>query len=434
MLGFAIMNVAKSAGASIEGAVSSYNFTLDVGLNVTNILDAARGLKSAPKAKTLFTFDLKETKRTVSAQQRYGIQFVIQTVLNFTIGPFPLAVVFSFTAAVTPHLTIELSGGRFTGPGDNPALSYPCFLDENGNGSKCFVAESAAKNFFDASEACKEKGGRLASVYTPEDAAAVASTASGSTQHWVGAVPQYLYQYAACADVGTPRATPIPAGHSCAQNSLTQYSWMTPKRGGGNPAFARQAGVSTTFSNVTLPAGLSMTPAASYVSQGLAGVYYQQSSSKLGHRPRSDQLAYVCEYDPASVVKANRQDISIALDIMAGLTIEACSPSEDFGVCLQGVLKFFTAEIRFGIELKRADIYGPSPTFAGAVVPYTTLSGTTLYGKLSASALALEFNAVLRFVFWDTTILIKKFDPVASWEKTLFQIPNNSYQSHLESP
>lgn len=436
LLGFQVMNVAEQAQAAIEGAVSSYHFTLDIGLNLATILEYRDRVKKAPQPKALFSFDLKDKKGKFEGRQLYGVQFVIQAQYNFTIGPFPLTVIFSFTVALIPHLTLDLAGGRFTAPSDNPALNYPCFVDANGDGTKCYVAESAALSFPEARQSCGAKGGRLATVYGNEQATAIAAVTEGaaSEHHWIGAVPQYLYQYSPCADVGTPQATPIPAGVNCAERSLTQYTWLTADRGAGSSiAFARQAGVGTTFSSVTLPSGLSMTPARSYVAQGLAGVYYQKSTGNLGHRPRTDQLRYVCEYDPASVVKANRQDISISLEVMAALSIEVCTPSGDFGICLNGTLKFFTADIKFGITLSRADIYGSHPNQAGLIVPWTTLSGTTLYGKLSASAIAVEFAAILRFIFWDTSITIKKIDPVASWEKVLFEIPNHSYQSHLES-
>ena len=150
-----------------------------------------------------------------------------------------------------------------------------------------------------------------------------------------------------------------------------------------------------------------MAPVASYVQRGDAGVYVIKNNNQLTHRPVGDSIASVCEYEPASVVTSNSQDVSVALEVMSAVRVEVCTPSDKLGVCLEGRVKFITASVRFGIEVSRTDVY-TSPSANVTAQPYATLSGTKLYGRAELSFLAVDISLLFRFFFYDSRLTLKK--------------------------
>lgn len=443
LLGFQVMEISRPSSVQLTDASPKYDITVDTGFGLRAIIDAAKNVQT-DTASFGVALNGKETR--IRGSKRLGIEFLIFVQGRFAIGPFPFTLKFEWATQLTPALTLRFAGGRFRSASDNLANTFPCYEgdDSLGTATKCYVVEDEPKSFREARTSCREKGGRLATVYGADEATELADVVTSSTQpHWMGGISRYLYRYSPCADVGTPGAAAIPASVNCATESLTSHTWLTSNGGQATVDFARQAGTETTFSNVTLPTGMSMRRARSAVTQAEAGIYFQEQPSAgdtaatgahLGHKPMSEEHPYVCEYDRAAMVGSSAQDVSIALEVMSALRLELCTPSSDAGICLEGRLKFFTAELRFGVLAEQTDIYKPHPVFADVGVPYSTLNGVNLYGDASISFLVADINVILRFVFWDTSILIKKFDPELGFKARLFEVPNNSYQLFSESP
>jgi hypothetical protein len=419
MLGFTTF-APESRSASVVNSPTTTSFEVSISPNLQPIIETWKNKKIGPLTTNAQKALMKRRGLGAARGEKTngvdGLGLAVGREFYLQIGPVPLTVEFSLTAGV--GFELKLSGSVERSEAGMTSSSYPCI---NNTSTRCFDAEATAQTFGEAHRQCQLKGGRLAPVITQADSTAVNEALNDATLNdrevWLGAQAAYVYGYSPCANGGRwTDGTGAPDGgfnDRCRTSSSTGYFWLTGQR------VAQQTGLTATLSNVAnngFPSQ-NFTLPASFIPDK-AGLTYRRQPFQVSARRGSDQLPYVCQYDPATSVITQKNEVEFKIEASIGFGAALCLPSNKVGVCLAADIKFIALAIAFGSGSQNTSVFTGLNT---AKRLRTVIGQTSNKGGAELTALSGSLSMQLRFLFWSKSFELKSFGPVAKKEWPFYE-------------
>ncbi len=412
-----------SSAASVVNSPTKTSFEVKISPMLQPIIETWKNKKIGPlttnaqkslmKRRGLGAAKGEKTRGADGLGLTVGREFYLQ------IGPVPLTVEFGLSAGV--GFELKLAGSVERSEVGMSNSGYPCI---NNTSTRCFDAQATAQTFGEAHRQCQLKGGRLAPAVTAADFTAVNSALDdamlASSEVWLGAQAAYNYGYAPCASNGgrwTNGANAPDGGFNdnCRTSSATGYFWLTGQR------VAQQNGLSATLSNLGNNGfGSSFTLPQSFIPDK-AGLTYRKQPFQVSARRGSDTLPFVCQYDPATAVITQKNEVGFTIEASIGFSAAICLPSNKVGVCLAADIKFVALSLSFEAGSQNSSIFTGANT---ARRLRTVIGATSNKGGAELTALSGSLQMQLRFLFWSKGFDLKNFGPVAKKEWPFYENEN----------
>jgi hypothetical protein len=412
VFGFRIFDLSGGGGAEPQSP-GAWQVQIDLSPNLQAITDAwqsrrtggvkteAEGKKMKPKGKK---------GGLASRFERDGLALKLGKEFPFTLGPFPFVLEISFSVGFGFGASVKLAGDyQSVTSMVNP--KYPCLKSTAG---ECFIAypesgqPQTPKNFEDALQDCRFRGGTLAEVRTASDltqvTGAAAAVGTANSALWLGG--QAAYQY------GDPRCD-VTRSPQCAGTSRTRWAWLT-----GNLAFANQQRQEPALLN---PAslqgnhgfGTNLGTLTSYVPDKGA-VLFKKDTGRLISARTTDTAAWVCMFDPASSYVEASVGVEVKAEFSMGFQAKICTPSSDIGFCLGVGVNLITAGVNVSAERSRIMVFNNSR------IKVSLLGESKVEGGWEVAFMSGNFSAELNFLFWSTSWEIASYGGIYTIEGELF--------------
>lgn len=293
-----------------------------------------------------------------------GLGLAIGYKQKIQIGPIPGEIILSASAGVGLAAIITLQAAP------SAADAYPCI-----GSSQCVQVASEQATLEAAALDCYVRGGRLAEPSSAAEGAALqaATSAHGAAQYWSGAQLAYYHPNPQCLGDGFNRAR-------CMAAMRTSYRWLSD-----DDELANRIG--TQAVSYTPPSTTSVSELWTQAPNA-AGLLYAPGSQTLAAAPASRTAHYACAFDPADTEIFFRSSVGLKVSAGAGISLQFCVPSEDFGFCLEGTLNFVTLALQPTVTRTDRILFGGGSAIAyrGHTRREVPWSLTVLDGAIYAKA------------------------------------------------
>ncbi|MFT5357186.1 MAG: hypothetical protein ACI9KE_004419, partial [Polyangiales bacterium] len=269
-------------------------------------------------------------------------------------------------------------------PNEDENEGYPGIGDDD-----TYEVSAAPATFVNASANCTRRGGRLAELSSTTEATALSGAISGQSQlHWIGGQLGYRHRSAQCARNFV--------SSQCLAGSETSYRWVSD-----DTEFARgSAAVAATQVANTLFAGTSSTLSTRIPS--VAGVAYSQTLNRIYPTDATTLLPYVCRFEAVDSASFFKWGVAANLGAAAGVGLSVCSPSDAFGVCINGSLNVVSLEL--GVRYTRSSQWLESDGAAFARFDNQTFSipwAVSLFAGSISASINLDLGLTSVSVSWN---------------------------------
>ena len=343
--------------------------------------------------------------------EQNGIGFTIGFKIPFQIGPVPVVVIISFT--IGANLTVELSYRFAPEDGDE----YPC-LDTNSTAdTNCAVLSSETKSFADASEACQDRGGRLAEMSTQAEYDQLQTLRTGPNGEtvnlpgslWLGGQAAYRVDDEGC--IGRNTST-------CRKNQTTEIRWVS-----NGESFARAQGTgefnTDGYTSRVFGSGVDFSTSAFPTNQG---VVWKTGDDTLTGGSSSSRHRYICTYDHADSETYHKFSVATPLTLAAGVGIQGCVPNPLNLFCLGAEVTFVEFELKPGFSYVIHNLQRVLDVNGSNVTQRSQRNFVTLSAIFQITLLKAEFAATLNLLEWLTLKwVIAKYDGIVLPSQKLYE-------------
>lgn len=262
---------------------------------------------------------LRWKQEKVVGQDGLAVGWSLKTPIRY--GPLQGDVLTGFTVGFGASLAMKYSFGG----------TYPAGCTGSEGDCQTLYRMQPAMNLVLARQQCSQAGGRLADLSSSAEASFVRGAVPANTKVWVGG--QLADEYT------TPQCLQTWDTGRCASGHLTFMRWLS-----NDEDFAE----SKSFLPFTIDSTeIGYTPAIANISAAkpLARGVVMSTDNSLSSANMAESYQSVCKYRNAAQVTKHSLSGGLELSFGAGIAIAFCTPSEDFGVCLEGSVTIIGAKL-----------------------------------------------------------------------------------------
>ncbi|MDP1830395.1 MAG: hypothetical protein Q8L48_44450 [Archangium sp.] len=204
--------------------------------------------------------------------------------------------------------------------------------------------EVSAGSLNQVTQNCYAAGGRLADLRSQEESGFLRGKIS-SGKYWIGAQLAEEYANPACRLVWLEGV--------CQQSHITTMRWLS-----GDDDFATSTGrgaFTLDTNHLYQPTSSALTASAPGSGRPQFSGVVLSSSGTLEARPLAESYPAICKLRNAATVTSH--ELKAALEIVgaAGFSLAFCTPSEEFGVCIEGSLNVLEAKLIPSVSYSHSD-------------------------------------------------------------------------------
>ncbi len=181
---------------------------------------------------------------------------------------------------------------------------------------------------------CYAAGGRLADLRTEKESGFLRGKIA-SDKYWIGAQLAEEYTNPACRLIWLPGV--------CQQNHLTTMRWLADDEDFATST--SRGAFSFDASHVFQSTSAALTASGPSTGTPVFSGVVLSSSGNLEARPLSESYPAICKLRNTASVTSH--ELKAALEIVgaAGFSLAFCTPSEEFGVCIEGSINVLEAKL-----------------------------------------------------------------------------------------
>jgi hypothetical protein len=322
------------------------------------------------------------------------------------IGPIPGLV----TITVSAGLSIGLQVGVKYRP-DSPDDAYPCITSDVANG-RCYgvVGASEPMTQLEAQGKCGAKGGRLAEVHSLDELQSLRGYMSGAgagDQFWLGAQLAYDYFLYDCAQNWDAA--------KCQQWVNTKFRWLS-----NDAELASQTGVGPTTLTGAASGVLTADVGLKQLAPALGGVTFDNAAGTISAATTDQKLPAVCEFDPATAASFLNFSTGVHLGGGAGLGLSFCTPSDEFGVCIEGHLNFIDIGVTPEVGVTSFMLFRKDAT-TGKNALWGLRGNTYSDAPVEVNLLSGSIDAVVNFYIGSATWTIVSYPGFSLFNTKLYE-------------
>jgi hypothetical protein len=322
------------------------------------------------------------------------------------IGPIPGLV----TISVSAGLSISLQVGVKYRP-DSPDDAYPCITSDVANG-RCYgvVGASAPMTQLEAQGTCGSKGGRLAEVHSLDELQSLRGYMSGAgagDRFWLGAQLAYDYYVYDCAQNWNAA--------KCQQWVNTKFRWLS-----NDAELASQTGLGPTTLSGAAVGVLTADAGLTQLAPAMGGVFFDNAAGTISAASTDQKLPAVCEFDPATAASYLDFSTGVHLGGGAGLGLSFCTPSDEFGVCIEGHLNFIDIGVTPEVGVTSFILFRKDAT-TGKNALWGLRGNTYSDAPVDVTVLSGSVDAVVNFFIGSATWTIVSYPGLSLYNTKLYE-------------
>lgn len=188
----------------------------------------------------------------------------------------------------------------------------------------------------DAAKNCYDVGGRLADLRTQAESGFLRAQIPTGTRVWIGGQVADEYANQGCRLLWL-------GDWACRPNHVTSLRWLAD-----DEDFATATGsaaLTLDANHIYLPSSGAPTVGSIPTDKPGQRALTLNSNGLIEVRPMSESNASVCKFKNTASVDSHELKATLELVGAAGFSLAFCSPSEDFGVCLEGSFNVLEAKL-----------------------------------------------------------------------------------------
>lgn len=302
LLGFTVDEGDEEKPAAINAGKPAITFTIEP---PWDDLQSRLNMTSPP--------GMKWNAQYVFGQKGLGLGWGIKVPVRY--GPLQGDVIFSTSVSggLSADITYEFGTPTATG----------C----TGTGDECealYELQSSMK-FGDALNTCYAKGGRLGELSSAQEAQYVANKLPSGGSLWLGGQAANEFVKPGCVNGW--------AFAECYMNHLKYLRWLSNDE---DFASSRSFGTFEPDTAEIFGSGYSYSTTVSLFSAPASEGVTMSSSKVVMPAATSERYPSVCKYKNTASVQSQKFSASLGLSFGAGFGVAFCTPSDEWGVCLEG--------------------------------------------------------------------------------------------------
>ena len=322
------------------------------------------------------------------------------------IGPVPGLVTITASAGLSIAIQVDVKYRP-----DSPDDAYPCITSDVANG-RCYgvVGANEPMSQLVAQGKCGAKGGRLAEVHSEDELQTLRGYMNGAgagNQFWLGAQMAYTYSDYSCT-------TSWDNGR-CQKAVNTSFRWLS-----NDSEFAAQSGTAATQVGASAAGVLTAGAGLKQLAPAMGGVYFDNDAGTISSATTDQKMPAVCEFDPATASSFLNFSSGVHLGGGAGLGVSFCTPSDDFGVCIEGHLNFIDIGVTPEVGVTTFMLFRKDNA-TGAQKLWGVRGNTYSDAPVDVNVLSGSVDAVVNFFIGSVTWTIVEYPGLSLFNTTLYE-------------